>query len=905
MALSPSEALARLLDLTYTPGTEGRLIAVRGDPGSGKTHLLSALVQERQWTALPATSYRCTRGERARTAIDAVRALLRQARRPCGEEGEEVVGLVRERRRPDRELVVLEDVHLADERTVSELITFSGGTPAPLVDLVVTLRPRQTPPELAEALGLTAAFGRTELIDLAPLSDHEMLTAFGPSASYELRRRSGGNPFALRALQALEQDERAGADSPATPFELAVSQEVRDLTPHERHVLHAAAVLRSRFDVELLAEVAALDVVVASAAVHNLLRRDLVRAEQPVDTLFSIRDEVFGTLLRRAIDPGWAARAHQRAIRRLSARGQGVQLGFHLASSPSGTRQGELTRIIAAARELMESDVSESIYLLTPLLAETPHSSEAGLRVRLALCSAFGRVGRLDESRNLLFVVHEAASPDKPGPDAAERAEEVAFVSGVEAVLSQDQQTVDLLEEYLALPELRDTPLWPRLAFARGFRQTMQGRPVEHGELDAALQAGHAGPARAGLLALRALAELADGGLTAADEAACRSGELLDRTPEHQLARGLDALCAVAIAHIYLGRFTDARRHLQRGLAIARRRRHTYLLPTLLVLLSESERHLGLLEKARASADAAIIESSSGTPLRLSQAVALKAAAELWAQPPGSGRARGLARQALAQQAPSPTRVNGSAAQAALVLAQDAWLEGDPRHCIALLLNEGRGRRLAAIPTNQHSAVRELLCAAGMDAGLPLDDWAHLSHEHARRHATPPDRAYDTLIQGHLHRSQGALVEAARHYQDATALFAEAGMAVIQAYALGHAARVHAELGRAERARGLADLAGELARRAGAQTLTAWIDGLLGASTGPAAGIAELDVFGQLTAREREVAMLLCSGMKRSEIAERLAISARTVDVHLTRVYRKTGVASRVQLTLAVQRALL
>jgi DNA-binding CsgD family transcriptional regulator len=890
-----SAALDRLLDLTYASGSQGRLIAVQGDPGAGKTHLVAALVQERQWTARPATFHQCLPTAHGQSVIDAVRTLLRRTRRPPGE----VAVLSRQRRSPDRDLVVLEDVHLADEQTLRELIAFAEGTPDPLVDLVVTLRPRQTPPELTDTLMLTSAFGRTRIVEPVPLTDREMIEISGGSASHDLRRRSGGNPFALRALLALEQDQRAGVDALVAPFEIAVRREVRDLSLNERPVLHAAAILRTRFDVELLADVAGVDLDVASAAVRSLLRRDLVR---PVggDSLYSMRDEIFATLLRRSIDPCWAASAHQRAISRLSARGQGAKVGFHLASALSQVRDGELTRIIAAALDVMETDVSEAIYLLTPVLAETPAEGEPGLRARLALCMAFARVGRLEESRSLLFAVHEA---EPPALDRETLAEAVAFVSGVEAVLSQDVQLVDLLSAHYTA--LRGTPAEPRLAFARGFRATMLGHSANRDEVAAALDGCADAVSRAGLLALLALAETADGDNTTGEAAAQRAGDLVNRSPEHRLAPALDVVCAVALAHIYLGRYIDARRHLQRGAALARLRQQTFLLPTLLVMLSESERQLGLLEKAGASADAAMIESSAGSSLRLSQAVALKSAAEVWTQPPGSGRARSLAQRALAQQAPSRIHVNGSAAIASLTLAQCSWLDGDPHHCVTLLLNEGRGDALPEVPSAHRSVVWELLCAAGMDAGLGLEPWARLCREHAERHPTAPNRAYAALGQGHLSRTGGALANAARHYREAAEIFASSGMVVAQACALAHTARTLAELGRAGQSAAPAELATELARRTAAPTLSAWIERLMGEVSAPLAGITELDVFNELTAREREVALLLCAGRKRSEIAAQLTISARTVDVHITRIYRKTGVASHVELALAVGRTAL
>lgn len=55
-----------------------------------------------------------------------------------------------------------------------------------------------------------------------------------------------------------------------------------------------------------------------------------------------------------------------------------------------------------------------------------------------------------------------------------------------------------------------------------------------------------------------------------------------------------------------------------------------------------------------------------------------------------------------------------------------------------------------------------------------------------------------------------------------------------------------------------------------------------------------------LTAREREVALLAASGRTSREIGRQLALSTRTVDTHLARVYRKLGVGSRLDLAAAL-----
>jgi DNA-binding CsgD family transcriptional regulator len=55
-----------------------------------------------------------------------------------------------------------------------------------------------------------------------------------------------------------------------------------------------------------------------------------------------------------------------------------------------------------------------------------------------------------------------------------------------------------------------------------------------------------------------------------------------------------------------------------------------------------------------------------------------------------------------------------------------------------------------------------------------------------------------------------------------------------------------------------------------------------------------------LTASERRVAQLAADGATNREIAQRLFITVKTVDSHLTRTYRKLGISSRRELAVAL-----
>ena len=63
-----------------------------------------------------------------------------------------------------------------------------------------------------------------------------------------------------------------------------------------------------------------------------------------------------------------------------------------------------------------------------------------------------------------------------------------------------------------------------------------------------------------------------------------------------------------------------------------------------------------------------------------------------------------------------------------------------------------------------------------------------------------------------------------------------------------------------------------------------------------------VDSIVPLTAREREIALLVAEGLTTKDVAARLYLSARTVSNHLQNAYTKLGISKRSELAGALGR---
>jgi DNA-binding CsgD family transcriptional regulator len=438
---------------------------------------------------------------------------------------------------------------------------------------------------------------------------------------------------------------------------------------------------------------------------------------------------------------------------------------------------------------------------------------------------------------------------------------------------------------------------------------------------------GVTAPASVGGFATRSLSALRDGDIAGAQAAADTARALADARSVAERHRDPAGLAELGWAESWLERYSAAEGHLRAGIAAARRGGRDDLLPRMLVALAHVACWTGRLPDAVQLARGA--RRHGDTDVRCA-AAALESIATLWIGGQSS-QARSLE---LARAAVGVAGFDSWWGRVAIAsLGQARLFSDDAAGCVRLVLDAGKDTELSGLPVSLRPMWFSLLCAAALRTGDVdgADVWARRADAVRRHIELPGQRAFAAMATGQVLLRHGDAAGAALRLRAAAAGFGQSGMGVLGALALVVGARATAAAGDLVTAAGMLRCAHRAAVACGSQRIVDMAArGMPGPVSARTVGVPRQrlsvrsgsparpsavakdppdpatttappdDRLRALTAREREIAGIAATGTKTRTIARQLGVSPRTVDVHLSRIYRKLAVSGRSGLVIVV-----
>jgi DNA-binding CsgD family transcriptional regulator len=887
------DRMLRAVDAAATGGT--RAVELVGDPGTGKTWLLSALAHRARLKELTVLRGHCTEAGRPIRFHPFTQALASwHAQDGSGARVPRATALIRAltdgpatggtadftrrclhhtelRHRigaclagaPGGVLLILDDCHWADPASaalIDMLVRWpvDGG-----LALVVAHRPRQSPVELSAALRHGVEQGAVDCVELPALSVEQSgrllrRPTTGP-ATVRLHEESRGTPLYLTMLAAADVTDDAPDILARSGLGARLLAETTHLDEPVRAAVDAAAVLGDAFDVDSVAEVAGLERERACAALGELRRRDLVRPAATPGRL-TFRHPLLRHCLYAATDACWRAGAHARARRWYAEAGaSATELAPHVARSGTAAEASDLRVLTSAARaELHQGRPAEAARWLTAAIRgrrSAPHAADApavGSELWRPVVQGLTASGDTEGVR--ILVRELLAEPSLTGlAGTPDRASSVVLLSAVLASLGLEEEAQFLIGAELGSAPAPDTGSLALLHVQQRVVKVLAGQVPVRADAEALMRQTAQADAMtaAGAQVLRGMCAVLTGDACTAEAALYSAAQTLDDLDDGEPADEQEAvyLLMLSWAEALMGWYGPAGGHGERALSAVRERGDAHLLPPLLDTLAYVHHQAGHLADALSTAqEGRAVAQAAGRTDHVGLSDAIMAAA--WSQL-GRVSATPDPRPAAGEQSAAPRTP-----LSALLIAESLLAAGDGAAALALLLPRREAWRVSEPVAVLAARGYELLAAAGVQSGVDPDsvqEWADHAAEAASAVGLPEQRGHALLACGHALLVRGLGEEAARCYRDALELFVVNSPSGARAKELARAAH----------------------RTAGGR---------------PDQALAEL------TLREREVGALAGDGRKSREIAEKLRVSPRTVDAHLTRIYSKLGVNSRAEL---------
>ncbi len=752
-------------------------------------------------------------------------------------------------------VLVLEDVHWADEATLDVLRVLGRRVGNASVLALATYRDdgldRSHP--LRVVLGDVATASTVQRLRVEPLSPEGVSrladgAGMDPGALYAL---TSGNPFYVTEVLAA-----GGVGIPGTVRDIVLAR-VLQLSPGAAAVVEAASIAPPSLDANLLLAVCgeavdAVDECLASGVLHV------------VDGAVAFRHELARATVEEALSPARRVALHRAVLTALAHADRGslnlARLSYHaeaagdgdavLRSAPAAAEQAarvgayreaaaQYARALRFAGALtdgqraellegrsracyMADDQVEAIAAIQEAVACRERAGDGSKQARALseLCRYLGCRGFVSQAENAVREATRLVEGAPPGREVACVYAGRAWLTGGARGHEAIDACLELADIAIELAERFDDPETALDALVtRGTAELRRDVDVGRATLERAAALGrehgiHEQVARAlnnagGLAAAQHEHDVANSYLTAA----------LDYSVEHDLDLWrINVLALAARSLLDQGRWTDA---AERATQLLRDPRD-----------SPWPHHEALLVLA-------LVRGRRGDP-------GAKEAVE-------EARAVGV-----------PAEEVDAIVDLAAADAEIAWLEGrldDVEQVTAGVL-------AGALERGAHDAANRLLCWRRL-AGLPVP---------APLEASDP---YTLALAGDWHA--------------AAARWADLGCPYEHAMALAHSDAED------DMRRALAELQG-LGARPGATVVTRRLRelGARDVPTGPRPSTRRNPAG--LTARELDVLPLLVEGLRNAEIADRLFVSPRTVDHHVSSILRKLAVETRGQTAAAAER---
>jgi DNA-binding CsgD family transcriptional regulator/tetratricopeptide (TPR) repeat protein len=797
-------------------------------------------------------------------------------------------------------LLAVDDLHWCDLPSLRWLAYLLPRMEGLGLLVVVGLRPAE-PGEDPGLIGQIVSDPLATSVRPAPLSTTAVARLLRESLSPEAddafcaacREATGGNPLLLRELVHAIAAERLAATEANVPRlrELAaragsraVSLRLSRLPPAATTLARAVAILGDDANPRQAAGLADLDERAASEAAAALARVDVLRPQPPLGFVHPlIRAAVYEALTPLERDTG-----HARAARLLADAGaEPERVAAHLLRTRAAADAQVVGALRDAARRAGSRGASESaVAYLRRALAEPPPAAErAELLLELgsaeAIVSGDAAVEHLREAHALID------DPIRRAETALLLGRQLFLLRGKEADAVYTQALVELAGADAELERMLESALITSTIFV----------PSLHREALEQLARVRSRPAHATLGEKTLLALLAYHDARAGAPAAVAVPLARRALAEGTLVRqeSFGATFVLPCAVLAMADLDEVLAIYEDSLAEAHRRGSTVAFAITKLFRAQTFVLRGDLGEAEAEAREALAAGEAwGTSARFLGHSAAFLAEALMEQGKLDDAAAALAQTGIGQSLPDD---DARLLYFPDIRARLRLLNGDLVGGLEQMLDTGRrfeavgSRNPAFIAWRSPAALALLQLGEREEAGRLTSEELEL----ARTWGTP--RALGAAL-----RAAG-LVEGG---EQGLALLREAVEVLTDSPAKLEHAKARTELGAALRranrrseAREQLRHALELATICGATSLAARAESEL-LATGARPRRIALSGVASLTPSERRVAEMAAEGPTNREIAQALFVTQRTVEVHLTSIYRKLAISSRSQLAAAL-----